>query len=249
MPRPLVFDFVAPAGSHLGIVQTIEEQIAAIPACIDRWSMTQGSRTLVSGAVSEWVGVNGRIMGQTGAENRPVISADGKSLNMGDGAGGSKAVLSLSGAQIGEATALTVAMRCALNTGALTVDQHSLLGMSQPTIWRLMHRYANANNYFRLDGSGALLDADIPAGLAGPLDIIITRGASEVVAGEYDVALHVGDLSSTMRVATAPVLTSFSIGGDRPTVPDWPGTISKLGIWRAKVGDAHLATIKSWLAS
>lgn len=247
MATPLKFAFTAAPGAHLGLLQTLDELLGMIPNPIDWWAASAASVTQVSGAVSAWTGAMGRQLVQADATKRPSLS--GNALAMSDGNGTPRGVLALGGTQLGPSPSLTVAVRATLDPAALLVDVHYLLGMDTPTIWRLAHRYANNDNYFRLDSGSISISSDVPPGLAGPLDVIISRGPSATVAGEYDVAVHVGNTVATTRLAAVPDLSAFCVGGARISTPDWPGTVSKLGIWKTAATPGEVTTLKRWLAA
>lgn len=236
------YDFVAPAGKHFGIVQTMEDALSDIPSVVDFWTAAADKVTIESGAISAWTGDKGRVLAQDNAALRPTLS--GSEILLGDGAGGSKGSLNLAGTALGAITNLTIAGRFRLPNAALTNDNQHIFGQSAPgQVFRSAYRYANSNNYLRTDmttPSVVQVDRDIPTGqLVIPYILTITGGTA--------IKMIVNDEVTTGTLPAAPNLSTFTLGASNVGGQGWRGWVGKFGIWKHAATDAQIALLKRWL--
>lgn len=238
------YDFTAPAGKHFGIIQTMEQALAAIPGWVDRWTPAAENVTQAGGLITEWTGALGRKLTQATVSRQPALA--GSEILFGNGAGALKAELSLSGAALGAITDLTVAGRFRLPAEAVAVDTHYLFGQQTGQIFRIARRYqATPRAYIRTEfpTAGAIVgEMDIPAA-----DTIIP--VVMVISGTTGFRMVSNDVSVAGTLPSQLTLTTFTLGGPNPAVADWPGWVGKFGILQHAATDAQIATLQAWLAA
>lgn len=234
-------DFSAPAGTHFGVIPTLDDALNAIPGAVDMWDATAESVTLTSGRVSAWTGRLGRQFIQTDPARRPVY--DGGFLRMHDPAtGAAQGVMALSGTQLGEQTALTIATRVRILQAALDTDLQYLWASSSP-IFRIIYRDTNASNHLRanvLSGS-SLFDVDLPE-TQTDIGVVLTCDGSQ-----YE--MHVAGGASAVYAGTGPAnLSNLFLGSQTGGAGSLIGWQRRFGIWRHVPSAAELAAILKWVA-
>ncbi|WP_028716875.1 hypothetical protein [Paracoccus sp. J39] len=234
------FDFTAPAGTHFGLVKTLDELLAEIPSPVDTWDATAGSVTTEDGRVAAWTGQRGRQFVQATAGRRPTYTGNG--LRMFNAAGdAAEAIMTLGGEQIGAAPALTIACKIRMSASALTADSQYIWACPSP-LHRLMYRYTSGNNYIRAQvlATSNNLDRDVPAAVT---DI----GAVYVASGS-DYTLHVAGAGSiTFAGSEGANLPSLILGGLSTTSPSLRGWMQRVGVWRHVPTTAQLDAILKWV--
>lgn len=236
------FDFTAPAGTHFGIVKTLDELLADIPSPVDTWDATAGSVTTEDGRVAAWTGARGRQFVQATAARRPVFTGNGLRMFAVEGAGdAAEAIMTLGGEQIGAAPALTIACKIRMSAAAVAVDSQYIWACPTP-LHRLMYRYTAGNNYLRAQVLATTnnLDRDVPAAVT---DI----GAVYVASGS-DYTLHVAGAGSiTFAGSEGANLPSLILGGLSTTSPSLRGWMQRVGVWRHVPTTAQLDAILKWV--
>lgn len=240
----LTVNLDAPAGATLGMISSLEDELAAVPGIVDVWRIDPGLITRGGdNRVSAWTGmVNGRQFIQANAARRPLY-VPGSRLDMGNGAA-ARASMLLSGAQLGQMATGSIGMRITLDAGDETVDAQNIAGQdldsSGTGIARLAYRYipATLGNYIRLQIAAANLDVDLdPAATTALIWLTISAGEARIrVNGvEGAAALAVANLN----------LPTFAIGGSREPSPSFAGGITGLCI-AGSVLDADQRAAAEW---
>ncbi|UFM64253.1 hypothetical protein LOS78_01900 [Paracoccus sp. MA] len=234
------FDFSAPEGTHFGVVKTLEELLADIPAPVDYWHATADSVTNTDGRVSAWTGALGRQFIQATAARRPTYTGNG--LRMFNAAGdAAEATMTLGGEQIGAAPSLTIACKIRMSAAAVAVDSQYIWVCPTP-LHRLMYRYTAGNNYLRAQvlATSNNLDRDVPADVA---DI----GAVYVASGS-DYTLHVPGMAPVSYAgAEGANLPSLILGGISATSPSLRAWMQRVGVWRHVPTTDELDTLLKWV--
>lgn len=234
------FDFVAPAGTHFGVVQTLAEILAGIPNPVDQWDAATGNFTIVDGRVSEWTGAAGRKMVQATASTRPVATDQG--LRFFDpGTGLANARMQLSGEQLGAQSALTIAARVRISAGALGTDQQYLWGCNSP-VMRQAYRLVGGNNVVRSNIllATANLDTDLPPGVTEIGTVLVCNGPTYTQYAGGQSTMYVGGGSAQ--------LAELFIGAQVSNQTTLAGWYNRFGIWRSVPSPAQLDALLGWVA-
>lgn len=237
------YDFIAPTGTHFGIVKTIDERLAEIASPVDYWDALPARYTLLDGKVSEWTGQLGRKLAQANATRRPLpAGADGLALYDAT-ANAAYNYLSLTGAQVGQVSALTIAFAAKLRTSAIVKDTQFIFGQGT-AVDRLAYRYASATSrsYLRLTLASSNLDADLPSGHGGKVGAVITVSPTEVW-------LYVNGATGVRVAYTAGInLASLLVGTSTTAGGSWDGWIRRIGVWAKTATADEIATLQAWTA-
>lgn len=237
------YDFTAPDGAHFGIIQPLADIIAAIPNPVDHWTPTAESMTLQNGRITEWTGASGRVLEQDTESMMPIL--DGSEVLFGDGAAGSRSLMSLSGTAIGAVTDLTIAGKFRLPAGAIYDNVNYLFGQTTGQVFRIAHRYANSNNFLRLDTTSPAVQIDLDLE-ADATDVPVVA----VISGGTGVEVHVGDTTATGTLGASLTLTEFILCSVNLTqsASNWSGWVGNFGIWKTVPSESELASLKQWVS-
>lgn len=234
------FDFTAPEGTHFGIVQTVKEQLEAIPDLVDYWEATADSVTNAGGRVSEWTGAMGRKFVQAAAARRPTYTGNG--LRMFNSAGdAAEATMTLDGEQIGAAPSLTIACKIRMSAAAVAVDGQYIWVCPTP-LHRLMYRYTSGNNYLRAQvlATSNNLDRDVPEDVSDVGAVYVADGT--------DYTLHVPGMGSVSYTGSEGAnLPSLILGGLSAASPSLRAWMQRFGIWRHVPTTAEMETLLKWV--
>lgn len=235
------YDFTAPTGTHFGIVKTVAERLAEIASPVDYWDAAHARYTLVEGKVSEWAGALGRKFTQPLAARRPLPSVSDGLAFYDAATSAAYNFLTLSGAQIGQVSAFTVAFSAQLRPSALTKDAQYIFGNGAAT-FRLAYRYVSERAYLRMAVGSAQMDVDLPSGHQGKVGGVVTVAPSEVW-------LHVNG-SSSLRLATTDgaAMTALAVGGSATNAGTWDGWGKRYGFWTKTATADEVALLQAWTA-
>ncbi|KJZ33016.1 hypothetical protein TW83_00305 [Paracoccus sp. S4493] len=242
----LQFDFAAQAGKHFGRILSLDDQVVAMTDPIDVW-IPRAGLTLVDGRISEWIGRrNGRILGQSNAARRPI--PENGLLRFSSAALAGTTQLDLTGAAIGQRSALTIAAHARIHPESLGVDNQYLWGSSATGgILRLAYRYTNGSRYLRLQVRDATTNLDVPlpadwSGVVGAV-AVLTPGTP---GPTLSLHLTTGESRSVALQAPIEVPTFSAGGGNAGAAGSLAGYGGNFGIWSRAVSDAERARLLRW---
>lgn len=243
----LQFDFAAQAGKHFGRILSLDDQILAMSDMIDVWTPAAGL-TLTADRVSEWVGRrNGQILGQSNAARRPI--PENGLLRFSSAALTGTTQLDLTGAAIGQRSALTIAAHARIHPESLGVDNQYLWGSSATGgILRLAYRFTSGTRYLRLQVMDASTNLDVPlaadwSGIIGAV-AVLTPGTPGPT-----LSLHLTNGQSRSIALQAPIeVATFSAGGGNASAAgSLAGFLGNLAIRAGAVSDAERARLLRWV--
>lgn len=243
----LKFGFVAPASKAFGVVLPLVDQVLALPNPIDVWLPEDNTQNygLVDGRVAEWRGrINNRILGQTVAARRPI--PEGGQLRFSSPVQAAAAQLDLTGAAIGERSAITIAVKARIHAEQLSVDNQYFWGSSVAgAMSRIAYRFTNGTRYMRYqtNDNSFSMDVPLPAEWSGAIGVVV------VISG-LTLTMYLSNGSSNTRALTVPFnMQGLSVGNAvAAQAGNLRGYLGPFGIWTRAVTESERNMLLQWVA-